>query len=368
MVMPWQCAAIDHGVTVFPFGKIGPCTFVDSSYLKPMSVLRDPQRFQDLKTQDPPPACHQCVSKEAAGLRSFRQDYNRMVRPVPGIQFLDIRNTNLCNLKCRYCGPHFSSQWAQELGHTITIQHQPIDQDFDYLITDSLQWLYFTGGEPLINAEHWRVLDLIVERGLASQVSITYNTNLTTVRYKDRDIFGLWEKFKSVTVLVSIDATGEPLEYIRSGSDWAQIQYNLDTLQSRARQHGNIEILLSPVISILNIWFLAGLWDWARDRQLEIRPNILAGPDYLALNVVPDVLKDEALAVLDVIKPQCDVPSWNHMRDMIENNQAQGLWVHCLAHVMQLDRQRRERLMDVMPESWRRAAQIRLTDNGEYQS
>ena len=366
--MSWHCAAIDHGVTIFPFGKIGPCTFIDSSYLKSIDELRNAQRFHDLKGSKPPTVCHQCTSRENAGIESFRQKFNALDNKVSGIQFLDIRNTNLCNLKCRYCGPHFSNQWAQELGHVITLQEQKIDHDIDYLVTDSLQWLYFTGGEPLINGDHWKILEKIISKNIAQNVILTYNTNLTSIKYKNIDIFDLWSKFKHVNVLLSIDAVGEPLNYIRSGTNWASIEKNVTKLIHEADKHKNIKISISPVISILNIWFIDELYKWAKMLSLDVHPNILQGPDYLALNVIPDELKYKAMHILNNIKAECDSANWNKMSDMISNNQAQGLWVHCLAHIMYLDNIRTEKLMDVMPAEWRKAAQLRLTDNGEYQS
>ena len=53
----WKCAAIDHGVTIFPNGKIGPCCKIRSDYLKPIGELNNKQRFIDLKTEYPPSAC-----------------------------------------------------------------------------------------------------------------------------------------------------------------------------------------------------------------------------------------------------------------------------------------------------------------------
>ena len=63
----WKCAAIDHGVTLFPNGKIGPCCLIAANYLKPISLLKDPNRFADLKRNknDPPEACQECVMSES---------------------------------------------------------------------------------------------------------------------------------------------------------------------------------------------------------------------------------------------------------------------------------------------------------------
>ena len=125
--MSWKCAAIDHGVTIFPNGKIGPCCQIRSDYLKPISELRNKQRFVDLKTEYPPSYCEKCIGKEEQHLPSYRGMFNRLETSSAGLQFVDIRNTNLCNLKCRYCGPHFSSSWAKELGNSTTL-NQPIEQ------------------------------------------------------------------------------------------------------------------------------------------------------------------------------------------------------------------------------------------------
>jgi hypothetical protein len=108
--MTWSCAAIDHGVTIFSDGKIAPCCQTSGDYLKPISELNNPDRFSDLKSENMSPThpCNKCAVAEYHGLNSYRQVFDRQVTLDPGIQFLDIRNSNLCNLKCRYCGPHFS--------------------------------------------------------------------------------------------------------------------------------------------------------------------------------------------------------------------------------------------------------------------
>lgn len=365
--MTWQCAAIDHGLTVFSFDKIGPCTFIDSSYLKPISIIRDPNRFADLKTAQPPQACHQCVNKEKQGIASWRQEFNRRNKNLQGLQFVDIRNSNLCNLKCRYCGPHFSSQWASELSLSNAVNRTPIDSYSDLLFTESLHWMYFTGGEPLILSDHWAILDQLIEKNLAKNISLLYSTNLTTIRYKDKDIFSIWEKFKSVTVMVSIDAVGRPLECIRSGVDWAQLEQNIDKLLNLAKNYRSIKVRLSPVISVLNIWFIDEFYNWATAKKLAVDLNVLSGPDYLCLNVIPDELQCLVQHKLDLIKDQCNSVVWQQMSSLVQHNVAKGLFLHTLAHMMFLDKIRNENLLDVLPREVMSYAQTYLTSNREYQ-
>jgi sulfatase maturation enzyme AslB (radical SAM superfamily) len=344
--MTWTCAAIDHGLTIYPFGKIAPCCQIDGSYVKPLSLINDPNRFADLKLGHPPPQCHICTFEEANNQTSYRQFLNSACRNNPGLQFLDIRNTNLCNLKCRYCGPHFSSQWAKELKLNQELLH--VDLDLDTLLVPSLTDLYFTGGEPLINGDHWRILERVIELGFAAQIRLRYNTNLTTIKYKDKDIQSIWSHFKEVQVNVSIDAIGKPLEYIRSGADWQQIEKNLDVLRNMRKA----QIMLTPVVSILNVWFLEDFINWAIERSLKVDPIMLNGPDYLSVGVIPDSFKNLALEQLDSVLAKvkaAESANWQTIRRQIENNDKQHLFLHCLSHILLLDQTRDEKLFALLP-------------------
>lgn len=357
----WKCAAIDHGVAVFPDGRIGPCCQVSPDYLKPITELSNPDRFADLKVVGSPPACEACSHKEHNNLRSYRSTFNNLATTGAGLQFVDLRNTNLCNLKCRYCGPHFSSQWAQELGYDTT--HQSIDQWHDILFTDSLHWMYFTGGEPLINPEHWQLLQQLVDDNRAHKISLLYSTNLTTIRYKDLNIVDLWNKFKSVHIQCSVDAVGLPLEFIRSGTDWSRIQANLDSLNQL--EHNNISIKLTPVISVLNFWFLDQLYEYAQQNSFPVDPIVLTGPDYLALDVIPDQLKELALSKLEQVRKHLNTHLYQHLNNLIVNNDNQCLFNQTVTHVLLLDNNRKEKLFDLLP--FKQAANHFILKNYEYQ-
>ena len=350
--MTWNCAAIDHGVTIFPNGKIGPCCQIAASYLKPISELNNPNRFEDLKTQEclPDHPCNKCSVNEYLGLPSYRKTFDSAVTQAPGLQFVDIRNTNLCNLKCRYCGPHFSSQWAEELGKFPLIQHQDITDYKDILITDSLHWMYFTGGEPLINGEHWALLEELIDSGQASGISLTYNTNLTTIKYKDKNIINMWRQFKTVNITCSVDTVGEPLEYIRSGASWEKIKLNLEQLVL-ASQNSNITVSLGTVLSILNIWFIDELYKYAALNNIPVSLNILTGPDYLALDVMPDSLKSLALSIIDKLEFNYNIDNKTilHIKDLITQAKNQFLFQQTVSHILLLDNLRGEKLFELLP-------------------
>ena len=345
--MTWECAAIDHGVAIFPDGTIAPCCEAKFDYRKPISELHNPLRFADLKTQHPPSACSSCVKAEKSNLLSYRTMFNTRCTAAPGLQFVDIRNTNHCNLKCRYCGPWASNSWAKELGNPTTL-HCSTDQYKDILITDDLHWMYFTGGEPLINPEHWNLLTELVDSGRSDTIELLYNSNLTTIRYKDTDVLDLWGKFKSVQINCSIDAVGTPLEYIRSGCDWAKIENNLQTLINSVHK-SKINLVLTPVLNILNIWFVAELYDYAAQYNISVEPILLTNPAYLALDVIPDQLQAQALAQIGLIKKYISSAMFDHLCGVIQSNGASYLINQTISHVLLLDNNRNEKLFDLLP-------------------
>jgi sulfatase maturation enzyme AslB (radical SAM superfamily) len=366
--LTWSCPAIDHGVAVFPNGKIGPCALIGASYLKPISELSNPDRFADLKTQDCPSdhPCSKCAVAEYHGLPSLKQTYTKAVTASPGLQFVDIRNTNLCNLKCRYCGPHFSSQWADELGMLPSIVNQDIADYKQLLITDSLHWMYFTGGEPLIIGEHWQLLEELIDLGRAKHITLMYNTNLTTIKYKDKDIIDIWKQFKKVTIHCSIDAVGKPLEYIRSGTSWDKIKSNLEYLLECSKK-SNISISIGPVLNILNVWFIDELYKYAKSHNLSVNLNVLTGPDYLALDVVPDSLKAQALEKINKLSAEYNINNNTaiHIKNLINNNVNQFLFRQTVSHILLLDSMRGEKLFDLLP--FKSFAVDNILKNHEYE-
>jgi sulfatase maturation enzyme AslB (radical SAM superfamily) len=226
--------------------------------------------------------------------------------------------------------------------------------------------MYFTGGEPLINSEHWALLEELVDSGRASGISLMYNTNLTTIKYKDKNIIDLWRQFKTVDIKCSIDAVGESLEYIRSGASWEKIKLNLEQLVS-VLQTSNIKITLSPVLSILNIWFIDELYKYASSKNIPINLIILTGPDYLALDVMPDSLKPLALGIIDKLESTYNIDNKTvlHIKDLISQARNQILFRQTISHILLLDNLRGENLFNLLP--FKPVAVDNILRNYEYE-
>jgi len=342
--MTWQCAAIDHGVTFYEDGKIAPCCMISHTYRKNVTEINnDP--FVDLKTVTPPSACAVCINAEKNNMPSYRQGFDSRKSNQPGFQFIDIRNTNLCNFKCRTCGPYNSNLWAKEIGETIPIRHFLLTDYKKHIVNTSVQSIYYTGGEPLINSEHWALLEELTVTGLSKNIKLQYNSNMSVLKFKDKNIFDIWKNFKSVHIVASIDAVGEKFDHIRSGGTWASVIENINAL----KRH-DIKLTIGTTVSILNLWFLEELLLFFQDLDIPVTLTDLHYPDYLSLSAIPDGLKSLALSCVDRIekiyhqKNKCE-----HMRSQINDNSNQYLFRDTVMQTLLLDNIREEKLFDFLP-------------------
>jgi sulfatase maturation enzyme AslB (radical SAM superfamily) len=363
----WTCPAIDHGVAIFPDQKIRPCCQASAEYSKPLSFISDPGRFSDLKNTIRPAACKKCWEAEDYGRQSYRQSFLQYKdRCKNGINFLDFRHSNQCNLKCRYCNPHFSNQWAKELEYNNTLIQSNFWTHADLLITGDLQDIYWCGGEPLIMKDHYDFLQEIIRRGFAKNIGLRYNSNLTQINYKGIDFSEIWKHFKKVSIAVSLDAAGIEINSIRSGSIWQDIDNNIKNLLSiKNKISTTLELYLAPTVSMLNVWFLPKLFDYATKKDISVHLNILSGPDYLSLNAIPRKLQAQAIDCINSVRSMVADCDYNHMMSMLVRDDNEYLFLHAVRHILLLDKIRNENLFDSLPY---RDLAIELTaKNHEYE-
>lgn len=361
------CPAIDHGVAIFPDGKIRPCCQVSADYSKPLSEISNPDRFADLRGVASPVACDSCNRQKNQGLPSYKQFFmTKFDKTKSGIQFLDFRHSNQCNLKCRYCNPHFSNQWAHELGHTITLKQAPVEQHYEHLLTDSLTDIYWCGGEPLIIKEHFDVLEKLINRNLSGNINLRYNTNFTTIQYKDKNLISLWTKFKSVRLAISLDVAGPELDYIRSGSKWDIVSNNIETVLLQKETISNLSICFATTLSLLNVWFLPELYQYAQSKNIPVELALLHGPDYLSLSAIHgNELKEQAREKLSQIKTYISEQQFNSIIDTMNADDNEYLFTHAIRHILLLDSIRNEKLFDLLP--FKKLALTLTAENKEYE-
>jgi organic radical activating enzyme len=202
--------------------------------------IKDRQRM--LNGQWPEQGCDDCRNIELAGGASdritnlnfweFDAPKELQLNPIATTvtpRILEIYFNNTCNLKCTYCGPEFSSLWADELKRfdgTIYQINENFDTNkqklFDWLTTNinELHQLNILGGEPLYQPEFDQLLD-VLERNPAPQLTLTFFSNLAVAQDKlvqkiDR-IERLKEQgyIKKLIITASLDCWGDEQEFAR---------------------------------------------------------------------------------------------------------------------------------------------------------
>ena len=332
----------------WPDRRVMPCCVADSTM--PVSQIRPDQTvlemmnsadYRDMRLKmledQPIAACKRCYDIEEMGTWTMRQSHNAWAaNAAPGkrgsdyadrarataadgsitdfkMKYMDIRFSNLCNMKCRSCGPSCSSQWSAEyeaqhgtatLRDRFGIDRAVVNSNDDgsfmaqlrpYL--DHVEEVYFAGGEIIIQQEHYDCLDHWISQGLTNQVELTYTTNFSNFRYKDRDLLDLWQQFPRLKIYASLDADGDLAAVLRSGTDWPRIERNLRELRG-AIPHAQLQI--TPTISIWNAWQFPDFYDRMIDHGLidlgSPRFNLATNPWFANLMILPQFAKDQLLA------------------------------------------------------------------------
>jgi len=275
----------------------------------------------DLMSGRPVTGCARCYESERSGFWSMRQKKNveldrhrgreRLTEPdgtlprLP-VPFLEIRFSNVCNLRCRTCDPTQSSAWAADaeaLG--LPVQGEPILKPYDDwdtlwrqlqpLLEEGLEEIVFAGGEPLVMEEHYRILDFLLSRG-RTDVCLNYITNFSTLRFQGRDVIDLWSRFRDVKVVASLDGSGRRGEYLRKGLRWEAAVANREEMLRRCP---DVLFSISATLSIFNALHLPEFHrEWAERGLIQrnaFRLNVLMTPEMYCIQVLPRALKELVL-------------------------------------------------------------------------
>lgn len=241
---------------------------------------------------------------EKAGSLSFSQSIKR------GPVFLDLRFSTLCNQSCIMCGPHASSRWSANL--KLSAPKLSCESLVD-LVRDNLktiQVIRFAGGEPLIAQEHYDILKLLKEAG-RTDVRLVYNTNLSTVTFKDYNVFDFWKEFPDKEITVSVDAVGDKNDYIRFGSKWNVFENNCKSLLEICSKN---QVYFHPTIQVLNVAEMPHLCEFVNsiggDDCKVIWGNILNMPQELDVRRLSTEIQEQIYAMIDESQLKDPVKAW----------------------------------------------------------
>ena len=382
-ILPWI------SLEASPIGTVRPCCLADDELVDDtgekfslltanLDDIQNSASMRHLREQflkgKKPQTCRKCWNEERAGRTSKRMHSLDRLKHILGEQtwtthakpllFLDLKLGNICNLKCRICGSWSSSQFAaeelqftpkQEQKQTYAYQmlragawpkeNLSFWQQIDHHL-NNIRYIEFTGGEPFMIEQHFDMLQGMVDRGIASQVEIHYNTNGTHYPEKAEAI---WQHFKTVEIAFSIDDLGQRFEYQRSNAVWSEVMTNLDRFRALRSRHKNIQLQVCSTVNIFNVWHLDELAEWIDRQDFNfIYWNILHEARYFSIASLPKKAKELVACRLDSAKVKSfHRQEFNLIRDFMMAGESMSAEDIC-HHIRRLDLRRGQNLREVI--------------------
>lgn len=336
-ILPWI------SIEASPIGTVRPCCLAEDELrdnkgnkfmLSKTSIdeIRQSDDMYNLRKQflldKKPETCKKCWAVEDSGGKSKRQYTLERLEHIgidtnwnenaKALMFVDFKLGNICNLKCRICGSWSSSTYATEeikqvpvLQRKSTFAYKMIEQgqwprqspnfwkELDQYANE-LRYLEFTGGEPFMIHEHFDFLKTLVDKGIAHNIEIHYNTNGT--HYPEQAI-DIWKNFKLVEIAFSIDDIKARFEYQRKNAEWELVNTNIVKFTNLKKQLDNITLQVCSTVSIYNVFYLEGLANWIDKQDFDfIYWNLLHEIWYNSIASLPIQAKQKIKSVLENAK------------------------------------------------------------------
>ena len=284
LISPSFCAAKWNQVTIHLGAGLTHSCHHPSAHKIPLSEInKNPQALHNtmfkkeqrrlMLNGDRPKECNYCWRAEDAHTNSNENNvfsdritksaekwaapYIEKIKNLPwdadvNPTYLEVSFDTVCNFRCAYCSPSFSSTWKQEIEqhgpyilpdltlHSLEYMVQsntmpmPITQYNPYIeafwkwwpdAVSDLHVFRITGGEPLLSKHVFRVLDYLIENP-QPQMEFNINSNLDVpVELIDKFIekMRIIQEKKAVKlfkVYTSNEAHGKQAEYIRFGLNY----------------------------------------------------------------------------------------------------------------------------------------------------
>lgn len=223
-------------------------------------------------------SCNQCQTTENIGFRDSKRK-KAFLRPfeegTDDIFFAELQIDNNCNAACITCNETLSSQWATQLlkmnQHCRVppsfYEHPDLDMFIDEILP-TLKWqansnLQISGGESFYTDTQKKVVKTLVECGQAKNISLRYTTN--TSIFPDEETIKLWENFKEIQIVCSVDGIQDRFEYIRWPLQWHSCERHINKYRELSNTLDNLVVRFNHVINPFNAWYIDEFESWVAD-------------------------------------------------------------------------------------------------------
>lgn len=314
--------------------------------------------------------CVTCSQAELAGGDSPRQLNNRYFAEhiktdivsfvqkvksnnyhVEKILSLDYAPSNYCNFECVMCSGGVSSTRNTFEIKVYGKSKQTIkfsgDKNF-YSLLDSVEILNLCGGETLLQKEVHAVIDYLVEKDLAKNITISLLTNAS--KYPDK-LIEKFKKFKNVFYTISIDGIDAVIEYQRRGCKW------VETSQIAVRLSKEFGSVINYVVTAINVFSFIETVDWFYQHNMDrvILSLVFESNKNISVKAIPLELKQKLLYKLRANKQRYPNEKFNdlisQMITILESNEFESeLLAEFKKAITIEDNASKLKLIDVVPE------------------
>lgn len=238
--------------------------------------------------------------------------------------YVEVNFNHVCNLRCSYCSPQFSSSWQQEIdrfgGYPTSTVHNdpshftgrrrpiPVRQHNPYVeafwewwpeLYPTLKHFRMTGGEPLLDKNTYRVFDYVLalpKPDLHLDVTSNFSVDIPIFeKYIDYVVRLCDTQIEHFMQYVSLDS-GEPAhaQYIRNGLDYHRMWRNVHTYFNEVTQRNSLTFIIT--MNNLSVLGIQRLLEWI----LELRASysetyqrvwfdtpLLRQPKWQSLQILP---------------------------------------------------------------------------------
>ena len=311
----YGCLLPMHHMAIRPDGQVLPCCYFRHEYVpKDLNLsLQNPfdhpfmkQNRQSVLLDEMIPGCSKCYEDEKTSGQSMRTEifnspYNFLNLPtddsrgkIPKLTNIDITFSNVCNNKCRMCGPGLSTQWysdAKKMGYPFEkrgiIAENKWIEDAD---VSDLTFIKFLGGEPFMEQDKMITL---LKKCNREKLVVHITTNGTLL--PNETLHQLLQECEIVYMTLSIDQFGEFNDLLRKGSHWETTMKNMFAMKEH---YGKDKTTVHSVTSIYNVNLCDQLIDFCFTEKFNQNNCIVDGPNWMMPRNLPRAVKQKCIDIL----------------------------------------------------------------------
>jgi hypothetical protein len=215
---------------------------------------------------------------------------------------------NYCNSACVFCYPASSSRLANEwqkigfinqVPKPAWIHNQAVFTAFLSQLKSSpnLKYLHFLGGETVLTPAFAKILEVLIQHNLASQVTVGFTTNLTV--WPENVVLWL-ESFQQVHVGLSLECIDTLNDYVRFPSQLSQVISVAEKwIELAHRKKWLVQLRSTP--TVLTVHKLLTVYDFAMDHAVSVEScNFLRDPDFMRVSLLPMHLREPIIQDMTV--------------------------------------------------------------------